>query len=114
MASEFSVSILSSECPLDGAPLGVSALLPSGYLGAERGPIGQALAKALTLQDTNFDLRHVEPACVLGRVVEFNASQQGSCLPDPEHVLEALAEMGIEVVQDEMDAVSAAVDPFEE
>jgi hypothetical protein len=111
---ELSICILASKCPLDSSTLGVSAPLPSGYFGAEGGSIRQSLTEALAVQDADFDLRHVEPTCVLRCVVEFDSSQQGSCRSGPEHVHEAFAKVRIEVVQDEMDAVSAVINVFEE
>ncbi len=72
MSMQLSIRILASKCPLDGSTLGVSAPLPSCYFGAEGGAIWQSPTKALTVQDADFDLGHIEPTGVLGGMVELD------------------------------------------
>lgn len=72
MASQLSICILPSELPLDGAPLCVSIALPGSHFGLQALPGFHPAIQALATEDANFDLRHVQPAGVLGRVVELN------------------------------------------
>ena len=48
------------------------------------------------------------------RVVEYGSTQQRAGFLDAEHLLEALAEMGIEVVQHQMDALRLGIDLLEQ
>ena len=75
MASELLVRILASELPLDGALLGVSILLPSIDLASQRLRTGNAPIQALAGENADLDLRHVQPARMLGRVVELHPAQ---------------------------------------
>src|SRR6266403_3351302 len=104
MALHLSIGVLPREGPRDAAVFGVAALFPSHDLGSKQSAIGQTPIKALASEDTDLDFRHVEPTAVLRRVVKYDATQQGLRGSDAEHLLKADTEMGIEVVQDEMNA----------
>jgi len=116
MQTHFPICVLPSERPLDASVLGIAARLPSGDLGGERGTILQTPIKTLSqsIKDTDFNFGHVEPTGVLRGVMEDDASQQDPCICDAKHVLEALAEMGIEVVHDQMDAARPGIDMIEQ
>lgn len=114
MLRHFLVCILPSERPRDRSLLGIAALLPGIDLGHECGSIRQASIQTLAIQDADFDFSHVEPARVFRGVVKDNATQQCSSFLDTEHVLKALAEMGIEVVHDQMDAACRDINLFEQ
>src|SRR3972149_6469471 len=105
MSSQFLICILPSERPFDASLLRIAALLPGVDLGIERGTIRQAPVKALTIKDADFDFGHVEPTGMLRGVVEYDAAQQCLRFLNAEHFLETLAEMGVEVIHDQMDAV---------
>src|SRR5450759_908911 len=110
MQPHFPICVLPSERPLDAPVLGVSARLPSSDLGGDRGAIWQAPIKALPIKDTDFNFGHVEPTGVLRGVMEDNASQQDPRIFDAKHFLEALTEMGVEIVHDQMDAACPGID----
>ena len=52
------------------------------------------------------------PTCVFRGVVKDNPAQKGFRLLDPEHVLETLAEVGIEIVHGQMDATRCGINLF--
>ena len=90
MTAELVICILSSEGPLYGFAESVSRLLQRIDLRAQQLPAWNAAVQALAAEDTDLDFGHVEPALVLGRVVELHPAQQlgGSALA--QHVVEAL------------------------
>src|SRR5882672_490049 len=114
MAAHLPVRVLSGEGPRDAAVFGVTALLPGHDLGCEQSAIGNTPIKALAIEDTNLHFRHVEPTAVLRRVVKDDAPQEGVGGVDAEHLLEADAKMGIEVVHDQMHAPCRGVDLVEQ
>ena len=75
MASEFSIGILASERPIDAASFGIALALPAIDFAPRGHPVHQSSPKALTVQDIDFNLRHVQPTRMLGRVVKLHASQ---------------------------------------
>ncbi len=54
----------------------VALLLPRGDFAFEGRSVCNASVEALLAQHTQLDLDHVEPACVLGSVVKFQALRQ--------------------------------------
>src|ERR1017187_7354003 len=98
MLAHLSICILSREGPCYATAFGITALLPSSDFGGEQRAGWQASVKALAIEDTDLDFRHVEPAGVVRGVVEDDASEQVSGRVDAEHVLEAHPKVGIEVV----------------
>ena len=109
MPTELLICVLSSEFPLDSASKGISCELPDIDFALERPRIGNASIQALTAEDADLDLRHVQPARVLGGVVELDPAQQRGGRPLAQHVLERLPEVDVQVVQDQMHATSLAV-----
>jgi len=114
MPSHFHIRILSRERPSDASALIVSATLPRVDFIGERGAVRQSAIKALAVKDADFDFRHVQPTGVLWRVVKDDASQEFVGDADAEHLLEALAEMRVEVVEYQMDATCRRIDLFEQ
>lgn len=114
MSSHLPICILPREGPLYAATLSVAPDLPGIDFVNERGSVGQASVKALAVEDADFNFRHVEPTGVLWGVVEYYAPQQRFRLFDTEHFLEALGEMGVEVVHDQVDTTRRSVDIFEQ
>ena len=70
--------------------------------------------QALAIQDANFDFRHIEPTGVFRGVVKYDTAQEDFRFFDAEHFLETLAEMGIEIIHDQMDAARCGIDLFEQ
>ena len=114
MLRHFSIRVLPSERPRDPSLLCIAAQLPSVDLGNERGSIRKTSIQTLAIQDADFDFSHVEPTGVFRGVVKDNAAQQRPRFLDTEYVLEALAEMGIEVIHDQMDAACRSINLFEQ
>ena len=76
MPTQFSIGILSSELPLNRLAFGIAVSLPSVDLALQQSGRGDAAIQSLAIEDTDFDLRLVEPAGVFGGVVEPNSSQE--------------------------------------
>ena len=72
MSAELLICILTSERPLDGSLSGVTSLLPRVNLALQKVAVFNAPLQALTAEDADFDLRHVQPTRVLGCVVELH------------------------------------------
>src|SRR3990167_4995697 len=102
MATQLSIRILASKRPLDAASFGVAFALPSTDLTTGGCLVRQPSPETLAIQDTDLDFRHVQPACVLGGVVEHDSSQKRGGSRGAEHLFEAPAEMRVEVVENQM------------
>ncbi len=68
---EFDACISRTELPVDRAYALVAVILPALHLPAEFLDRGHIMGQALPCQDTQFNLGNVEPACMLGRVMDF-------------------------------------------
>lgn len=77
-------------------------MLPGIDLAAQEFSAADAPVQALAAQDANLDLRDVQPACMLGCVVEFDAPQEFRGGTRSQHVVEVLAEVGMQVVDDQV------------
>jgi len=104
MRSEFLIRILSSEPPFDGSSLVVARLLPGIDLGSQQAAVGDSPIQALTTEDADLDLRHVQPTRVLGCVVELHATQEPCSRAPAQHIVETLSEVSIQVVQHQVNA----------
>ena len=109
MTPKLAVCILSGEAPLNGASLCVSRLLPCVDFCLQGIAIGDASIQALAAQDTNLDLRHIEPARVFWCVVKLYAAQEFVGRALTQHIIEAFPEMGVEVVQHQMNAACPGI-----
>ena len=78
MAGEFLVGLVERELPVDGRSPGV----PLGHAGIDMGgefvPGGDALVQALAGDGGAFELNHVEPGGIFGRVVDLEARGQSA------------------------------------
>src|SRR3989304_5018722 len=109
MATQLSIRILASKRPLDAASFGVAFALPSTDLTTGGCLVRQPSPETLAIQDTDLDFRHVQPACVLGGVVEHDSSQKRGGSRGAEHLFEALAEMRVEVVENQVNLSGGGV-----
>jgi hypothetical protein len=91
MARKLSICVPAREGPLDTASSGVAPSLPRRQLGRARSLLSGTARQALARRDTNVDLGHIQPARMLGRLVELDPAQQCGCALHTEHFLEALA-----------------------
>ena len=76
MSTELQIRILTSECPLDGSLRDVTSLLPRVNLALQKISVFNTSIQALTAENADLNLRHVQPTRMLGRVVEAHATQQ--------------------------------------
>src|SRR5580700_984453 len=118
MATELPVCISTRKCPLDAASSGVASPLPRRHLGGESRLLSSTARQALALQDTDLDLGHIQPARMLGCVMELDSAQQCRGRLHTEHFFEALAQMRVEVVQHQVNlahvGIAAAQQPADE
>src|SRR6266508_4138872 len=63
---ELDAGIRGGEAPIDGAAGGVAVSLPGGDFALQCGPVGEATVQALLRQHAQLDLRHIQPAPILG------------------------------------------------
>ena len=73
MTAQLTIRVLPREAPLDGTPGGVAAFLPSADLARDRAQVRHASIQALSREGPDLDLGHVQPAGVLGRVMELES-----------------------------------------
>src|SRR5450759_983621 len=109
MPAQLPICVPTRKAPLDAASSGVAPPLPRCHRGGEDSLLGGAARQALALQNTDFDLGHIQPARMLGRVVELDPTQQCRGGLHAEHFVEALAQMRVEVVQDQVDLADVGV-----
>src|SRR6266403_849738 len=102
MAFQLPICIPTRERPVDSAAGGVTALLPRGHLVRQGRGFGGTADQALALQNADLDLGHVQPAGMRGRVVKLDPAQQYCRRLEPQHFLKALAHVGVEVIQDQV------------
>lgn len=106
---QLSIRIVASKRPLDATSFGVAFALPSIDLAPGSRFVRQSSPEALSIQDTDLDFRHVQPACVLGGVVEHDSAQKRSGSHWAEFLFEALAEMRVEVVENQVNLCGRSV-----
>src|SRR3972149_9832219 len=109
MVTQLSIRILASKRPLDATSFGVAFALPSIDLAPGSRFVRQSSPETLAIQDTDLDFRHVQPACVLGGVVEHDSAQKRSGSHWAELLFEALAEMRVEVVENQVNLSGGGV-----
>jgi hypothetical protein len=109
MPAEFSISVLAGELPLDGATPLVAIGLPDVYFALQKVYAGDSTIQALATEDADFDLSHVQPTRVLGSVVKAHAAQQFAGRLAAQHIVEALPEVRVQVVQHEVNAARGCV-----
>src|SRR5229473_7710489 len=111
MATQLPICLSTRKGPIDTASSGVAASLPRRRLGGKDSLLGSTARQTLTLQNTDLDLGHIQPAGMLGRVVELDPAQHRYGRLHTEHFLEALAPMRVEVVQHQVDLAHLGVSP---
>jgi hypothetical protein len=70
-ATHFGAGFVDCEHPFDTGACGVSLSFPGADFGLEALASTNPTVEALAAEHANFDLDHVQPAGVLGDVVEF-------------------------------------------
>ena len=100
---EFGSGVLDAEVPVDSGLSLVSFLFQNVNLPAEGLLVGDALFEAAAGEDTEFDLRHIQPASMLGGVVELQPPRYAPCLHRWKGLVQRRLAMGIEIVQNHPD-----------
>jgi hypothetical protein len=83
----------------------ISLRLPDVDLGNEPVTAFDAAIETLAFEHADFDLNHVEPAGVLGRVVELKLPEHAARFGWWECGVESCSGVGREVVEDDADAL---------
>ena len=102
MPTQFSICILTSERPSNTTSLGIAFALPGCDLASGSSSVPQSPAETLALQNADLDFCHVQPARMLGRVMEHDASQKRAGGPRAEHLCKAGSEMRVEIVENQV------------
>src|SRR6266487_924689 len=106
---ELDPSILGGKAPVDPASGAVARRLPRCDLPLQGRPVGQPPVQALLRQHAQLDLGHVQPAPVLGRVVQLQPIGQPLRLGRLERLIQRRGRVGVEVVLDQHDLLSVGV-----
>src|ERR1022692_1050031 len=109
MASHLSIGVATSESPLDSLSICVSTLLPGRDVGRQGCSIGDAPSDALAIKNADFNLSHVQPTGMFGGVVKLDSTQKGCCWGSTQDVYKGLSEMGVQIVENQMDATGLGV-----
>ena len=108
-SAQLDAGVGGGEAPVAGPPRGVAAGLPGGDLGhagwRRRGGGGEALAA----QDAELDLGDVQPAAVLGGVVQLQLVRQAPGLRGREGLVQGRRRVGVQVVLDQHEALGVGV-----
>ena len=97
-------SILARELPLDEGPLTIDLAVPRAGLGLQRGQIRDpALAQTLAGEESDFEFGLIEPAPVLGRVVNGEAAPEERAEFCAQVAGQRFAAVNIEIVDHQVD-----------
>ncbi len=75
-AAQLDAGVGGRKLPIDAPGLVIAPVCPGADLLAHRRPVGASLAQARPLRDAEFEVGHVAPRAVLGRVVDLEAVRQ--------------------------------------
>ena len=109
-AEHFGPGFFGCKHPFDSRASIVALAFPGGDLGDEFVTLFDPSVQTLAAQNTDLDLDHVEPAGVLGREVELQASQHASGLCRGESLVEGGGTVGREVVEHDADLLGLGGD----
>ena len=110
---QFDARIRRAELPVDRADPLVAMVLPALNLLAEVLDGGNVVGQALPGQHTQFDLSNIEPAGVLGGVMDLQSIRESFGLFRRQHLVERGGRVGIEVVHHQDDFLSFGIVLFE-
>jgi hypothetical protein len=83
--------------------------LPGVDLTFKQVPILNPTVQALAAENADFDLDHVEPAGMLGRVMEHRSAKQFRDRAFAQDVLESFPKVGVQVAQHQTDTTLVSV-----
>ena len=93
MAAQLAVGILAGEFPFDSSSCGVPLLLPLRDFRLQEFLCADASSGALPVHDPDFDLGHIQPTGMFGRVVELHPLQHCCRRRLTQHIHEGFSEM---------------------
>ena len=91
--------ILTGKLPVYNGPRGVALRRQGHSLPPERRGVRDAAGQALPAEHPDFNLRHIEPATMLGRIVELQSAQHPPGLGRREGLVQGGRSVSVEVVQ---------------
>src|ERR1700678_1561568 len=100
----FGSGLVGCEHPLNTRAGSVAVSFPSCDFGDEADLCGDTPVEALAAQDADFDLHHVEPAGVLGRVLELQPAQHAARFGGRKGLVQRAGRVCRQIVQDDGDA----------
>ena len=100
---EFGAGIEDVEAPVDAGLSLVPHLFHGLDLPAERFLVGETLSEATAGEDAELDLRHIEPAAMLGRVVKLQPLGDALSLWERKGLVQRRHPVGIQAIQDQTD-----------
>ncbi len=104
---QLAAGVIDGELPGDGGALLVASGLPGGDLGGEGVAVRDAAAEALAGEHRELHLGHVQPTAVDRGVVELQLAQDPPRLVRRERLVQRGRGVGVQVVQDDADAVAS-------
>ena len=107
--SQLSIRILTCKVPLDGSTLGIADLLPSIDLRLQKLWAGDTPIQTLSTEDSNLDLSHIQPTCVLWGVVKLHTAQEFLGSAYSQYIVKTLSEVGVQVVQHQVNSTGLGV-----
>ena len=96
---EFGSGVVGAEPPVDGDGRCVALSLVGGDLALQGVGVGISPLEAGATQRAEFDLRHVEPAGVFGRVVKLEPLHDAPGLSSREGLVKGGHAVGVQIVQ---------------
>ena len=96
------------------ARCGVALSFPGGDFGDEALGVVDPAVQALAAQHADLDFDHVEPAGVLGGVVELEAAQDAASFGGREGLVEGAGRVGRQIVQHDADALGMGIVDIDE
>src|SRR5215472_1801447 len=106
---ELDSGVRGREAPVDPAARSVARQLPRRDLPLHGCPVGQPAVQALPGQRGKLNLGHVQPAAVLGGVVQFQPAGQSPGLGRLECLIQRRGRVGVEVVLHEHDRLGIGI-----
>src|SRR5712691_10448833 len=111
---ELDPGVLGRKAPVDATTRSVACRPPRCDLPLQRRPIGQAAVQALPGEHGKLDLGHVQPAAMLGGVVQLQPIGQPLGLGWLERLIQRRGGVGVEVVLHQHDLLGAGVVDLEQ
>jgi hypothetical protein len=109
---ELDASIRRGEAPVDADRLPIAFGLPSGYLLFQFGARADATLQTWPSEHREFNLGHVQPTAVFGRVMQFQLLDQTARLGWLKHLLQGSQGMRVQVIHDQHDLLGTRIRPI--